>query len=163
MKALVTGASGFAGGHLCRYLADEGHQVCGLVRKSSDTRELSELKIDLFEGDIRNPDDLVKATQGCDVVFHLAAAFREAKLAESDYLAVNVDGTENVIRAAAASNVSRFVHCSTIGVVGDTGELPADERRPYDTTDEPYNRSKIIGEQLAQRSLHNFRKGRHPL
>ncbi|MDJ0757863.1 MAG: NAD-dependent epimerase/dehydratase family protein [Woeseiaceae bacterium] len=150
MKAFVTGATGFAGGSLCRHLVRAGHDVVGLARKTSDRRELEELGIKVVFGDIRESEGLASAMLGCDVVFHLAAAFRETSLADADYQAINVDGTANVVRAAAEAGVDRFVHCSTIGVVGDTGSVPADESRPYVATDEPYNRTKIEGEEVAR-------------
>ena len=151
MKAFITGATGFAGGSLCRYLVRAGHEVVGLARSTSDRRGLDDLGISVVTGDIREPKSLAGAMQGCDVVFHLAAAFREAKLSENDYQAINVDGTGHVVRAAADAGVARVVHCSTIGVVGDTGLTPADETRPYAATDEAYNRTKIEGEKLARR------------
>jgi nucleoside-diphosphate-sugar epimerase len=151
MRAFVTGASGFAGVSLCKVLLRDGHQVVGLARASSNRRPLDELGITVVTGDIRQREGLARAMEGSDVVFHLAAAFREARLSESDYTAVNVTGTENVIRAAATARVRRFVHCSTIGVVGNTGSVPADETRAMDSADDPYNRSKIEGEVLARR------------
>lgn len=150
MKAFITGATGFAGGSLCQYLVRAGHEVVGLARRTSDRRGLDNLGVTVVTGDIREPGILSAAMHGSDVVFHMAAAFREAKLSDSDYQAINVDGTGHVIRAAAHAGVARFIHCSTIGVVGDTGTEPADEDRPYAVTDEPYNRTKIEGELLAR-------------
>ena len=149
MRVFVTGATGFAGGNLSRILAEKGHQVVALARSSSRTTELEQASAVIVRGDVRSTENLSAGMEGCDAVVHLAAAFREAKLSDEDYHAVNVTGTRNVIQAAAAAGVPRFVHCSTIGVLGDTGSTPADEARPFYHAEDSYNRTKIEGEQLA--------------
>ena len=150
MKALVTGAGGFAGGHLCRYLLAREHTVVGLVRSSEDARGLEELGIQPARGDVRDPASLTEAARGAEVVFHLAAVFRQAGLPDDEFEAVNVGGTENVIRAAAEAGARRVVHCSTIGVVGDTGSVPADESRAPQPAADSYNRTKALGEHRAR-------------
>jgi nucleoside-diphosphate-sugar epimerase len=149
----VTGASGFTGGALCRQLVARGYTVHALVRPTSKgTAELKDLGVRLFEGDIRDPRSLDAAIAGTSVAFHIAAAFREARLSDQQYYDVNVTGTRNVLEAAAKAGVRRFVHCSTIGVHGDTGKTPANEDSPYAPPDH-YCRTKLEGELLARESF----------
>lgn len=149
MRALVTGATGFAGRHLTRALLARGYQVTALARTAAGAKALSEDGVSATIGDVRDPAAVAEAVRGADVVFHLAAAFRQAKLADSEYAAVNVEGTRIVIQAAAAASVSRFVHCSTVGVHGDTGPGPATETTPLGALDDAYNRTKLEAEQSA--------------
>jgi nucleoside-diphosphate-sugar epimerase len=88
---------------------------------------------------------------GQDVVYHIAAVFREAKISDADYRAINVFGTVNAVEAAASAGVGRFVHCSTVGVHGNTGRTPLDEESRYHLPDF-YCESKLEGE-LAARKL----------
>jgi nucleoside-diphosphate-sugar epimerase len=146
----VTGATGFAGGHLCRYLVERGWTVTGLARATSDVVGLESLGVRKVVGDVRDKASLADAMRGHDVVFHLAAVFREAGAPEDVYRAVNVDGTRNVVEAAAAGGVGRLVHCSTVGVHGDTGRAPVDETSPLKSADDSYNRTKLEGETVAR-------------
>ena len=149
-RALVTGATGFTGGQLCRHLVTAGYQVTALVRLGRDPGELRLRGIHAVEGELKDFDSLQRAVEGIDVVFHIAAAFRDASLPDREFFEVNVKGTENLIRAAAGAGVKRFVHCSTIGVHGDTGKEPATEESPFKAPD-IYCQSKIDGELLARR------------
>lgn len=146
----MTGATGFAGGHLCRYLVQRGWTVAGLARAKSDASALERLGVEKVVGDVRDKASLADGIRGADVVFHLAAIFREAGAPEDVYRAVNVDGTRNVVEAAAEGNARRFVHCSTVGVHGDTGSAPVDETSPLKSADDSYNRTKLAGETLAR-------------
>jgi nucleoside-diphosphate-sugar epimerase len=150
LQAFVTGATGFAGGHLCLALVAAGWSVKGLARDAAKAAKLRAQGVEPVIGDIRDKASFAASLRGVDVVFHLAAVFREAGLPDSVYQDVNVGGTRNAIEAAAAAGVGRFVHCSTIGVHGDTGATPADETRAFTVPDDPYNRTKIEGEQLAR-------------
>ena len=123
--------------------------MVALARPSSDTTYLRSLGVSLAPGDLRDPESLRKGMQGAEVVFHIAAAFREARLSNQTYHEVNVTGTRNVIEAAHAVGARRFVHCSTIGVHGDTGKTPASEDSPFAPPDY-YCESKVEGELLAR-------------
>lgn len=148
--ALVTGATGFTGGHLCRHLRAAGYEVTALVRPNRDTAALRELGVRIAEGELGDPESLRRAMRGIDLVYHIAAAFRDASLPDEAFFEVNVRGTEHIIRAAAAAgSVQRFVHCSTIGVHGDTGRTPATEESPFQAPD-VYCQSKIDGELRAR-------------
>lgn len=147
--AFVTGASGFTGGHLCAALARRGSRITALVRRTSATQALEKLGVRLVTGDLRDRASFEPALAGCDTVYHVAAAFREARIPDADYTAINVGGTRNVIEAAARQGVRRVVHCSTVGVHGDTGREPATEETPFDPPDF-YCQSKLDGEILAR-------------
>ena len=150
--AFVTGASGFTGGALCRQLVAAGYAVHALVRPTSNTAALQALGVRLFEGDVCAADSLDAGMAGAVAVFHIAAAFREARLSDQQYYDVNVTGTRNVLEAAARTEVRRFVHCSTIGVHGDTGKTPANEDSPFAPPDH-YCRTKLEGEMLAREAF----------
>jgi nucleoside-diphosphate-sugar epimerase len=149
--ALVTGATGFTGGHLCRHLRAAGYEVTALVRAGRDTSRLEAMGIRLAAGDVRDPRSLPAAMAGVDVVYHIAAAFRDASLPDRTFFEVNVGGTRNMVQAAAEAGVSRFVYCSTVGVHGDTGREPVTEEGAFKAPD-IYCQSKIEGE-LAAREL----------
>ncbi len=149
MRVFVTGGSGFTGGALCAHLKNRGHEVTALVRSSSDTSFLRSVGARLIPGDLRDPASLRSGMQGAEVVFNIAAAFREAKLSDAQYRDVNVTGTRNVVEAAHAAGVRRVVHCSTIGVHGDTGKTPAHEETRFAPPDY-YCQTKVEGELLAR-------------
>jgi nucleoside-diphosphate-sugar epimerase len=147
--ARVTGATGFVGGALCKALLASGANVTALVRKGSRTEALDPLGVRKVVGDLRDKASFASALSGVDVLYHIAAAFREARLSDEDYHDINVTGTRNVIEAAAEHGVQRVVHCSTIGVHGDTGRTPANEDSPFAPPDY-YCQSKLEGELLAR-------------
>ncbi len=148
MRALVTGATGFTGGHLARALLQRGYDVRALVRSPQKDGGHEGEGIELSIGDITNPDDVQRAVEGCDVVYHIAALYREAKYSDDVYWAVNVEGTRNVMTAAERCGVKRVVHCSTVGVHGDV-EPPADENSPFAPGD-VYQQTKLAGERIVQ-------------
>ncbi|MBK8027261.1 MAG: NAD-dependent epimerase/dehydratase family protein [Chloroflexi bacterium] len=97
--------------------------------------------------------------QGCDIVYHVAASFRSGKATASELIDINANGTRNMLDAAEKAGVSRFVHCSTIGVLGHVETPPANEDTPYNPCDD-YQYSKMQGEQIA---LEYARAGRVPV
>ena len=156
MRCAVTGSTGFLGRQLCRELTGTGYHVTALHRATSDLGVLEGLSVTPWQGDVADPESLRRAFQDCDIVFHVAALFREAKHGEDAYWAVNVEGTKNVLEAAIASGVRKVVHCSTVGVHSHIPDPPADgseEYRPGDI----YQETKCEGEKLA---LEYFRSDR---
>lgn len=149
MRALVTGATGFTGGHLARALVTRGWTVRALVRNPAQAADLQQAGVELVRGDLAARADLVGATGGVDVVFHIAAVYRQAGVAEDVYRAVNVTAVEQIIEAAAAHGVRRVVHCSTVGVHGDVEHPPADEDAPLRPGDR-YQETKLRGEEVAR-------------
>lgn len=143
----VTGATGFAGNHLTRALVKRGDRVKVLVRSQEKLNGLLDLGVEPVIGDLTGelPEDMLA---GVDTVFHLAAAFRSEDKPADYFFKVNTEGTERLLEAAYRCGVSRFVHCSTIGVLGHIENPPADEKTPYNPHDH-YQMSKMLGEQRA--------------
>jgi acetylornithine/succinyldiaminopimelate/putrescine aminotransferase/nucleoside-diphosphate-sugar epimerase len=123
---LVTGASGFIGGHLVRRLAEEGLPVRCLVRATSDTTHLDQLDVELAVGDLTDPLSLRRAAAGCRYVFHCGAMVSDWGTV-AEIAAVNVDGTRNVLEAATIAGVKRFIHVSSTDVYGYPGVPGIDE------------------------------------
>lgn len=149
MRVLVTGATGFTGGHLARALAARGDTVRALVRDVSKATHLADAGIELHEGDLRDRASVAKAASRVDVVYHIAAIYRQAGLREAEYRAINAEAVRTVIDAAAAGRARRVVHCSTVGVHGDVEHPPANEDAPLKPGD-IYQETKLEGEQVAR-------------
>jgi len=150
VRVLVTGATGFTGGHLARALAARGDEVSALVRTENPAATaLARAGVTLVLGDLRDRQALAAATGGVDVVYHIAAMYRQAGLDDEVYRAVNATAVKDVIEAAALGGVRRVVHCSTVGVHGDVEHPPANEDAPLKPGD-VYQVTKLEGEQLAR-------------
>jgi nucleoside-diphosphate-sugar epimerase len=151
VRALVTGATGFTGGHLARRLVASGYMVRALVRDAEDARTLAAAGVELVPGDLRDRSVLESATRDIDVVFHIAAVYRQAGVSKDTYHSVNVTAVRDLIEAAAGSGVRRVVHCSTVGVHGDIEHPPANEDAPLRPGD-IYQVTKLEGEIIARQS-----------
>ena len=145
---LVTGASGYTGGHLCRRLISNGCQVKGLVLPGIDAARLQEHGVDVIIGDLTEKPTLSPAVEGVDIVYHIAAVYREEGIPKKTFWDVNVTGTKHLLETARDAGVKRFVHCSTVGVQGEISNPPAAEEAPYNPGDY-YQQSKMDGELLA--------------
>ncbi len=150
MKALVTGATGFVGSHLVQRLGQDDIDVVCLVRRTSDRVWIRNLPVTTHVAALDEPDELAAATDGVDVVFHVAGLTRART--RKAYLAVNADGTRRLIEAIKASGqtLSRFVYVSSLAAAG-----PAPGPEPLDETDEPapidaYGESKLAAERIVQ-------------
>jgi nucleoside-diphosphate-sugar epimerase len=118
MKILVTGATGFIGRHLAERLCAEGHEVRGLVRDPSKASAIRRWGVEVVCGDVTDSTSVRKAMQDVEVVFHLASRVTDWG-SWSEFESATVQGTENVLSAAADAGVRRFVHMSTVGVYDD--------------------------------------------
>src|SRR5688572_118911 len=159
MNCFVTGASGFVGANLVHELAARGHRVKALLRAKSDCRGLQGASYEPVEGDVSDPATLVKALQGCDWCFHVAASYHLWLRDYAPMYAANVDGTRNVIEAATRAGCSRIIYTSTVGCIGlprfdqRTGNIvPTDESTPVAETQmsNHYKLSKWKAEVVAR-------------
>jgi nucleoside-diphosphate-sugar epimerase len=149
MRVLVTGATGFIGGHLVCRLCTSGYAVRALVRSRSP--ELERLGVEQVVGDVTRPPTLAAAVTGVRAVFHLAAVRDQWGTPPELYHAVNVGGTRNVLAAARQAQVKRVVYCSSVGVARYAGNLEADETLPIcrPTSQVFYHRTKAQAELMA--------------
>jgi len=147
-KVLVTGITGFTGGHLGRHLLQHGYEVKGLSLPGLDTSILESMGVDIVTGDMTNKASLLKAVEHVDIVYHIAAVYREQNISRQLFWDVNVTGTKHLLEVARDAGVKRFVHCSTVGVQGEIKNPPATEEAPYYPGDY-YQQSKMEGELLA--------------
>lgn len=151
MKVLVTGGTGFIGSHLVEKLALEGHQVRVLDWGEHNIRYLEKLKnMEFIKGDLRNKQVIEKALRDVEVVYHLASIHLAVGVSDKEYREVNVGGTEKILEACSKRDLKRFVHCSSVGVLGNIDNPPANESYPYNP-DTIYEKTKAEGEQVALR------------
>jgi nucleoside-diphosphate-sugar epimerase len=148
VKALVTGATGFTGCHLARALAARGDSVRVLVRPASQVKLSALAGMEAVVGDLEVADDLSRAVDGVDVVYNIAALYRQAGLPEATYRKVNAEAPGALVEACARAGVVRVVHCSTVGVHGDIEHPPANEEAPLRPGD-IYQVTKLEGEERA--------------
>ena len=154
MPSLVTGANGFLGSAVVRALLADGRAVRAFVRRGSDRRNLLGLDVELAEGDLTDRESLRAATAGCDAVFHVAADYRLWVADPLPMYKANVEGSVNVLEAAAAAGAERLVYTSSVAVLGiDRNRKPADETTPVTLDDMigTYKRSKFLAEQAVHR------------
>jgi dihydroflavonol-4-reductase len=150
-SSLVTGATGFTGGHLARRLAQRGRHVRALVRdpNAAPARALAADGIEIVKGDLTDRASLASAIAGVSIVYNIAALYREASLPQSAYRAVNAEAVGAIVEEAARAKVGRVVHCSTVGVHGDVEHPPANEDAPLRPGD-VYQETKVAGETIAR-------------
>jgi nucleoside-diphosphate-sugar epimerase len=158
-RVLVTGATGFTGGHLCQRLATNGYSVRALIRDQARGAGLRRQGIETVLGDLNNPTSLERAVDGIDIVYHVAALFRPENVSRRELWEVNVQGTSSMLDAAIKGRIKRFIHCSTVGVHGDIKNPPANEKAPYAPGDH-YQESKTEGERIV---LKYMTEGRLPI
>lgn len=143
-RVLVTGANGFIGSHLCAYLLDQGYQVKGVVRKTSNLRWLEGLKLNLVYADLNDENSLAEAVRGIEVVFHTAAAVRSRR--QKDSVRINYQGTKSLAEKAAAAGVRKFILFSSVAAAGPVpaGEVLDETREPNPVS--VYGRAKLSAE-----------------
>jgi NAD dependent epimerase/dehydratase len=164
-RCLVTGAGGFIGSHLVEVLCRRGAPVRALARYNGrgDTGWLAEIEescrdeVEIVLGDVRDPDQMRTLVSGCDTVFHLAAliGIPYSYASPRQNLDTNAGGTLNLLEAARAAGVRRFVHTSTSEVYGTAQYVPIDEDHPL-VGQSPYSASKIAADQITVSYARSF-------
>lgn len=164
-KVLVTGADGFIGSHLVEALLLHGCEVRAFVYYNSfnswgwlDTLPKEQLKqVDVFAGDIRDPNGVKQAMQNCDIVFHLAAliAIPFSYHSPDSYVDTNIKGTLNILQAAREQQTERVLVTSTSEVYGTAQYTPIDEKHPFQGQS-PYSATKIAADRLAESFYRSF-------
>lgn len=164
-KVLVTGADGFIGSHLTEELVKKGYRVKAFVLYNSfntwgwlDTlpKEIKE-KIEIFQGDVRDPNGVRKAVEDVDAIFHLAAliAIPYSYHSPDTYVDTNIKGTLNVLQAARDAQIERVLVTSTSEVYGTAQYVPIDEKHPFQGQS-PYSATKIGADRLAESFYRSF-------
>lgn len=158
-KVLVTGAGGFIGSHLIERLVELGASVRAFVRYNSRndlglieflTKEVQE-SLEIFRGDLKDPEAVRKAVKGCEIVFHLGAlvSVPYSYINPLDFVQTNIGGTANILNACKEYGVEKIVHTSTSEVYGTARYVPIDENHPLQGQS-PYSASKIGADKLAE-------------
>lgn len=156
--AFVTGATGLLGNNLVRLLVDKGVVVRALARSVDKARkQFGTLPVEIVQGDLENVSGFAHALNGVDVVFHAAAFFRDSYKGGSHWEElhrINVAGTANLLEAAHAAGVRRFVHTSSIAVLnGPKGSIIDESMLRDERNADDYYRSKILADREVERFL----------
>jgi len=151
MKALVTGATGFIGGHVARALIAKGFQVRGLARLGSPTHHLKSLDIEWMHGDLRDVDSLKRAMSGCHILFHIAAAYAFWVPDPTVIYDTNVQGTKTLLEVARDAGVEKIVYTSTESTIGIHGRTLGNETATSSLDDVAghYKKSKLLAEHVV--------------
>jgi dihydroflavonol-4-reductase len=154
MRAFVTGATGFIGGHVARKLRERGDDVAALVRSPDKASALRELGCELIEGDLSSEEAIRSGVQGCDSAFHIGAVYKVGipKSAREPMYDSNVRGTERVLDAAIDAGASRILYVSTCNCFGNTRGKVVDEtyQRPDRKWLSYYDETKFLAHELAE-------------
>ena len=152
MFSLITGANGFIGSHLTRFLVEQGEQVRVLVRRQSDLRSLDGLPVEFAYGDLRDAHSLPPASGSVQRVYHVAADYRLWAENPQEIYESNVTGTRNLLAAARQAGIDRFIYTSSVGTLfpPHPRKLPDEQTflRLKDMIGH-YKRSKFLAEQEA--------------
>lgn len=153
-RILVTGVSGFVGSAVALKLLAAGHRVRALVRPSSSRRNLEGLDLEVVEGDLSDPASLDRALGGIGHLFHVAADYRLWARDPETIVRANLEGTRNVMAAAARAGVGRIVYTSSVATLALRQDgAPVDETEPQEPASAigAYKRSKTLAERLVER------------
>lgn len=165
MKVLVTGAEGFIGSHLTEELVKKGYQVRAFVLYNSFnswgwldslSKEIMN-QVEIFLGDVRDPNGVEEAVKGVDAIFHLAAliAIPYSYHSPDSYVDTNIKGTLNILQAARKHNIERILVTSTSEVYGTAQYVPIDEKHPLQGQS-PYSATKIGADKLTESFYRSF-------
>jgi len=151
MNALVTGATGFIGSHLCEELVRRGYKVTCLSRTSSNLKWIENLDIRLSKGDCTDSVSLLSLVEGADYIFHLAGLTKAT--CDDDFFCINAKGTENLIKAVSERNpgLKRFIYLSSLAAAGPSRDGTPVREDAHPEPVSSYGRSKLEGEKAVLR------------
>ena len=151
MNALVTGATGFIGSHLCEELVKRGYNVTCLSRTSSNLKWIETLDIKLSKGDCMDRESLLSVVEGADYIFHLAGITKATS--DDDFFCINATGTENLIKAVSERNprLKRFVYLSSLAAAGPSRDGAPIHEDAHTAPVSSYGKSKLEGEKAVSR------------
>lgn len=148
MLVFITGATGFIGSHLAQRLASRGHKLRCLARQTSNVDSLKKLNVSIITADITDREAMKKALQGVDVVYHCAAVVGEW-LSKEEANIINVRGTQNLLEASLDAGVKRFIHVSSLAVLGTKHHYGTPAHAPHQITGDIYADTKIGSEKIV--------------
>ncbi len=155
MRVLITGATGFVGTHVTRVVVDQGHDVCALVRPTSNLAVLSDMRLKPILGSLTDRASLERAVRGIDLLFHVAADYRFWVPDPHTMQDVNVGGTEQLLELAWKAGVGRIVYTSSaVTVACSAGRLGTEaDFLSLDACRSTYQRTKVLAEQAVWRLI----------
>lgn len=158
MKVFITGATGFIGSHVARVLEGQGADLRLLVRPSSRTENIAELRGERVVGDLTDPTSLKKGMAGCEFVFHVAADYRLWVRHPEEMYRANVEGTRAILQSAQQAGVRRVIYTSSVATMGFASNgTPCDEQSPVSLQQMigHYKRSKFMAELAVLEAARN--------
>ncbi len=158
MFSLITGANGFIGSHLTRFLIEQGEQVRVLVRPQSDVRSLHGLPVEFAYADLRDANSLPPALASVQRVYHVAADYRLWAKNPQEIYESNVTGTRNLLAAARQAGIDRFIYTSSVGTLVPPHPRKLPDEQTFLRLEDMighYKRSKFLAEQEALEAARN--------
>lgn len=161
MKILVTGADGLLGSNLVRELLSRGHAIRAFVQPGRQQKTLEGLPIEKSAGNLLNPDEVIKAAEGCEAIIHCAASTAVWPIRSEIINKVNIDGTKNIIEAVYKNNIQRLIYVGTANSFGfGSKSQPGVEGNPYksatyglDYMDSKYKAMQVVLEEVKTNKL----------
>jgi farnesol dehydrogenase len=154
MKIFITGATGFIGAHLTVKLVGMGNKVHAIYRSKKKTENIRHENLSWFEGDITNTESLIKAMEGCEQAYHVAAYAAISEKQKGDFFRINVDGTINVLNSALKAGIRKVVVTSTAGVYGPSlATITNEATKPSVNYFTGYEKSKAEAEKLIKKRV----------
>jgi nucleoside-diphosphate-sugar epimerase len=156
MRCFVTGATGFVGGRVARQLRDAGHEVVALVRDPNKAKSLAATGVQLAQGDVTDKESMRAPMSGAEGVFHIAGWYKIGVKDKTPGVAINVNGTRNVLDLMKELGITKGVYTGTLAVNSDTcGQLKDETYRYTGKHLSEYDRTKAVAHDIANEFIHN--------